>query len=212
MLRRPPGLRALVARVRLGPMTEPIPFWEDWRVWSVAAAFLGFTFGTWVKHAFDLRLDRIRRDKENTAFAVAFSAELEGLVSDARMRLRRLKSIRELDTPLTISNTVVLDIPAKPMYANNTHRLGGLGDRVALSVVDAHGTADHIRHNVTAALEQPPGTAVEKPDLEVMRSNFGRLIEDAAKAVNALDAFLGDPERYPDPEALAAEADPAGDH
>ena len=198
-------------------MIEPVSLWADWRLWSVIAAFLGFTFGTWIKHGFDLRLDRIRRDKEKlvreeekAAFAVAFRAELIAFIIDAKVRLRGLKSIGKADKPATAADTTLLDIPAKPVYANNTHRIGGLGERVARSVVDAHRHADHIRHNVAVLLAHPPGEVVGKQDLEVFREDFRRLIEGAAKAVNALDAFLGDPERYPDPKALAAEADPAG--
>ena len=63
-------------------MTESIPFWEDWRVWSVAAAFFGFTFGTLIKFGFDLWLDFIRRNKENTVFAIAFRAELRTLINE----------------------------------------------------------------------------------------------------------------------------------
>ena len=193
-----------------GPVeAAPAAWWHDWRLLSVIAAFLGFTFGTWIKHAFDLRLDRIRRDKENTVFAIAFRAELMAFMSDAKIRLRVLKKFGEADQPVIPTDTVQLDISAKPVYANNTHRLGGFGDRVALSVVAAHGTADHVRHNVAYMLARPLGDVVRKRDLEVFRRDFRLLIEGAARAINALDAFLGVPERYPDPEALAAELDPA---
>ena len=71
-------MRAAVARVRLGAMTEPIPLWEDWRFWQIvvtgALAFLGFTFGTWVKYGFDLRRDKRRGDQERLFLAHATPA------------------------------------------------------------------------------------------------------------------------------------------
>ena len=185
-------------------------WWEDWRLLQIGAAFFGFFLAASAKFGFDLWLDARRRDKENTAFAIGFRAELIAFISDAKIRLSVLKGFGEVDKPITATDIIQVDIPAKPVYANNTHRLGGLGDRAALSVVEAHRTADHIRHNVAAALARKPDKVIGKPALQRIRKDFRRLIVDAAKGINALDAFLGRPERYPDPEALAAEADPAG--
>ena len=195
-------------------MNESIPLWEDWRFWQIvvtgALAFLGFTFGTWVKYSLDRRLDRIRRDQENRVFAIAFRAELIALMAEARVRLHALKDLGDAGNPVNRAEAARWDIPAKPVYANNTHRLGSLGDEASLSVVAAHGTADHIRHNVAAMLAQPPDAVLAEGGLDTFRRTFRSLIKRAAEAVNALDAFLGVPEHFPNPEALAAEADPAG--
>lgn len=205
------GLRAAVARVRLLGMSEPIPLWEDWRFWQIVVtgglAFLGFTFGTWIKHGLDLRLDRIRRDQENRVFAIAFRAELGTLMTDAEDRLDAIND--RTTAPADVLAIARFDLPAKPVYANNTHRLGGLGDRVALSVVDAHGTADHIRHNVTATLAYPSKATLPPDYLPGFRRSFLQLIESVETAHNALDVFLGDPERFPVSTDVPTEADDA---
>ena len=181
-------------------MTESIPFWEDWRFWQIAVtgalAFLGFTFGTWIKHAFDLRQDRIRRNHEKVVFAIAFRAELSRLRSDAKSRLVVIGNLEKITTPSFV-NVARFDIPAKAVYANNTHRLGELGDRVAELLVGAHGTADHIRHNVAAALADTSKTPLTPIYLAGLRRSFLILTRDAEMAHNALDVFLGNPEGFP---------------
>ncbi len=57
----------------------------------------------------------------------------------------------------------------------------------------------------------PTDTTLTPENVNTFRGIFLQLTRDAEEAHNALDVFLGDPERYPDPTALAAEADPAGD-
>ena len=186
-----------------------------------AAAFLGalagagggllaIILGALLNAELNRRRDDRLRNKENTALAIAFRAELFGLMSEASVRLGALKRFDDVDQPIAAADSVQLNISAKAVYADNTRRLGGLGDRVALSVVAAHGHADHIRHNVAAMLAQTPGAVIEELTLEVFHKDFRKQIELGARAVNALDAFLGVPERFPDPKALAAEADPAG--
>ena len=203
-------------------MTESIPFWEDWRFWQIvvtgALAFVGFTFGTWVKDWFDRRRDEARhrhestlRDEEKNVFAIAFRAELISIMSDAETRLHALKKFGEGSRPAAAAAAAQLGIPAKLVYDNNTDRLGGLGGRVAELVVAAHGTADHLRNNVAALAALPSNAAFGEGSLEAFRTDFRALIERGARAHNALDAFLGVPERFPDPKALAAKVDPAGD-
>ncbi len=233
-------MRAAVARVRLaGMMLSRIIvaalltasaiiaavrfFWSDIVAQpDSAAAFLGalagagggllaIIFGAVINAELNRRRDDRLRKQETNAMAIAFRAELIAFISDAEIRLTVLRTFGEVKRPITATDMLQVDIPAKPVYATNTHRLGGLCDRVTLSVVEAHRSADHIRHNVGAARASQPEGAVGKPALERIRRDFRRLIVDAAKAINALDAFLGDPHRHPDPEALAAAADPAED-
>ncbi len=197
------------------------------QVWPViealsggAAAFLGALVGAaaglgaiLVGALYNAKLNRDENkrlhDEQARTFAIAFRAELIALMADAKVRLHTLKEFRERDQPITPADTVRLDIPGKPVYANNTHGLGDLGDRVVRSMVAAHGAADHIRHTVAAMLAHPSGAVVEERRLAAFHRDFRMLIERAARAVNALHIFLGEPERYPDPKAMAAKADPA---
>ena len=189
----------------------PAAWWHDWRLLSVIAAFLGFTFGTWIKHAFDLRLDRIRRDKENTVFAIAFRAELVNLISDALNRVVFVKSLQAETDPVYPAHTAALNIPPKRVFGSNTRRLGDFGRRAALNVIKAQGQADHIRNNVAAMRAGTPDVQVSAFALEVFLGDLRRLFQMAAEGVNALDAFLGDPETYPDPkgELEERERDPS---
>ena len=209
----------VLAALFAGPLL--IHFWPAIEALSGGgAAFLGALVGAaaglgaiLTGALYNAKLNRDRddrlREQEAKAIAVALRAEIIALMSDAETRLDFLQDFREAAAVLKIVDIARFDLPAKPMYANNTYRLGRLGDRVAFRVVEAHGTADHIRHKVAAMRVYPLTEAVDWA-IESFRADFRRLIEDAAKAINALDSFLGDPERYPDPKALAAEADPTG--
>lgn len=179
--------------------------WNDWRVWSVAAAFFGFTFGTLIKFGFDLWLDHIRRNREKVVFAIAFRAELGTLISDAKVRVIRI----ECRAMTSGADMVSVDIPEKAIYANNTQRLGDLGGRIAQLVVHAHACADHIRQIVAAALAYPSKSTLTPDYLDSIRRNFLILTRDVEKAHNALDVLLGDAERYPNLTDIPDAADPA---
>ena len=170
-------------------------FLADWRLWSVAAAFFGFTFGTLIKFGFDLWLDHIRRDKENRVFAIAFRAELRTLIAEARVRLDKIEE--QPERTITVANVATFDLPTKDVYANNTDRLGGLGGKVARFVVYAHASADHIRHIVATNRVHPSKATLAPGYLLKFRSHFLTLIRHVEEAHNALDGFLGDPEKYP---------------
>ena len=196
-----------------------IQFWPAIEALSGgAAAFLGALVGAaaglgaiLIGALYNAKLNRDRddrlREQEAKAIAVAFRAELVALVEDAEVRLHTIADQPRMfgGLPRRIDS---LDIPDKSGYRNNPLRVGELGHAIALRIVTAHACADHIRSNVAAARSQAIG---DYDHIEDMEEDFRSLLAFAARAINALDAFLGDPASFPDPEALAAEADPAGD-
>ncbi|MCH8999599.1 MAG: hypothetical protein IID48_15240 [Proteobacteria bacterium] len=151
--------------------------------------------------------ERRRRDESRT-IAIAFRAELLTVMSDAAVRLKFFAG--RTKAPMPVVEIAAFDVPRKVVYDNNTHRLGDLGEKVAELVVYAHGNVDHIRQTIAAILAYPSDTMVPPIYMDEVRRAFFQLAENAAKAHNALDVFLGDPERYPDLTNLAAEAAPGG--
>ena len=212
-------------------MNEPIPFLEDWRFWQIvvtgALAFLGFFLAAWAKYLFDLRLDAGRREEEKAVraeakavMAVAFRAELADMTSEAITRIHQVKYLQARTGPVTVLNVGALDFSPKRVFDGNTRRLGDFGRLAAHSMIRAHTQVDHIRNSVAAIRSHPTATIMAESTLEVFLNDLRSLFQLAAKGVNALDAFLGKPATFPDPEgelqereraaALDAEADPAG--
>jgi hypothetical protein len=197
------------------PAPEPIVYWarlldsvanDPRAVATIFAAFFGFLFGVLVKYGLDRRRDDRLHDQENTAFAIAFRAELGTLLQEVKVRLSTI----DRHAPTKSIHMVNLDIPAKIVYANNTHRLGALGGKVAAQVIHAHASADHIRQIVAAALAHLSETDLSPKYGTAIRNNFLTLTRHVERAHNALDLFLGDPKRYPVLTVLPAEPDPAG--
>ncbi len=122
-------MRAAVARLRLGPMTEPIPFWEDWRFWQIvttgALAFLGFTFGTWIKYWFDLRRNDRLRWQETEALMKALASEMQAIATSARARAQTLNQFVHNPLPSVLQ---VLEPPRAPVFERNADKIGWIPD------------------------------------------------------------------------------------
>ncbi len=203
-----------------GPAVAQGGFWTDWRFWQIvvtgALAFLGFTFGTWVKDRFDRRRDdRLRahqeadRARDKAVLAMGLRAELLSLHRNAIVRIRTIDRWRDEKGGVVSSLIAHIDLPPKPVYASTVHRVGDLGAGASLAVVKVHGSADHIRTNIAAALLVPPEKKVNDLVLVDVRDDLLLLLERSLAAINALDSFLGDPPRYPDPQAILDEYAPA---
>ena len=144
---------------------------------------------------------RLRSEQART-LVVGLRAELIALMDDAVTRVGTVELLRGLDDPVRPPQVTVLDLRPKVVFTSNTHRLGDLGGVGSLRVIAAHTMADHVRNNIATVRAHGPDEFVDDNGLENLGADFQQLVQEAALAVNALDAFLGEPASYPDPESV----------
>ena len=128
--------------------------WNDWRMWSAIAAFLGFTFGTLIKFGFDLWLDRIRERKERVFLAHVIQAEMTSLAAHATNSLvmaRELQAAAEAEADLpTVGEVLSLDLVSAPFVYQAGVRLGLLGQTNTVEIFRALRNVAHFRRNIEA--------------------------------------------------------------
>ena len=190
MLRRVPGLRAAVARVRLARMTESIPFWEDWRLWQIVVtgvlAFLGFTFGTWIKHHYDLRLDRIREDKERLFLAHVIQAEMISLKAHASTSVAVAEDLQAAGEPPTAAEVVSLDLVSTSFAHQAGIRLGLLGHANTVNIFRALLIAAHFHTNMEAVRRLDPAKKVPLHDLAQYIEELTAVVHSCVVAAESL--------------------------
>ena len=173
-------------------MTEPIPFWEDWRFWQIvvtsAFAFFGFFMAAWAKYLFDLRLDRRLRNVEIVAVTDALVAELRKLHFFSNGHAAKLRQ-----PPRATFRAIVANRPPNtPFFEKMTgQQLGLLNPEALLKLIEAH-----YRHEfLTRLIKEAIGTDNPNPEelandetLERLCRRHDELAEAAMTAVRALNS------------------------
>ncbi len=54
----------------------PAHWWQNWQLWTVIAAFAGFTLGNFIKFVFDHRVEKLRRKAQARSLAISLRAEV----------------------------------------------------------------------------------------------------------------------------------------
>ena len=110
-------------------LTEPNPFWEDWRLWQIITtsvfAFLGFAFGTWIKYRLDLRRDDRLRRQETEGLMKALASEMQAIASTARIRVQTLNQFVHNPLPSVLQ---VLEPSRAPVFERNADKIGWIPD------------------------------------------------------------------------------------
>lgn len=175
-------------------MTEPIPLWEDWRFWQIIVtgvlAFLGFTFGTWVKYGFDRRRDdRLRREKTRV-LAVAISGELDQFAKHCRINADALRTIDAREMPidhlrgLVIGDWTVFDAAAGQIGLFGTDLPNGV--TVLERVMSTRRQASIFRAVIDSFCANPAIDAIADAEASRLADLFEGAGKNADEAVAAL--------------------------
>ena len=155
-----------------------------------ALAFLGFTFGTWVKYGFDRRRDdRLRREKARV-LAVAISGELDQFATHCQINAEALRATAERDLPinnlrgLVIGDWTVFDAAAGQIGLFGTDLPNGV--TVLEKVMSARRHASIFRAAIDSLLANTAVAAISNEQVSKLADLFETAGKRADEAVAAL--------------------------
>ena len=184
-----------------GPVPEPVGYWarildsvasDPQAVATILAAFLGFLFGTWIKHWFDLRRDDRLRETERQTVATEVQVELAALRVHAGNRYVRVREWRARAETVTAIKMGLFGIPRQIFLESNAGRLGLLGPQLTFDIVTAHAQASHIAVNLEAIKRGNPDAVVQDAALADIETDFNLLVRYCGRAIDALEPTTGE--------------------
>ena len=215
-----PGLRAAVARVRLGSMLSRIIvaalliasaifaavriYWPDIIAQPPsAAAFLGalagagggllaIILGALINAELNRRRDNRLRETERQTVATEVQVELAALRLHARNRYVKVRKWRARAGTVTATKMGLFGIPRQIFLESNAGRLGLLGPQLTFDIVTAHAQASHIAVNLEAIRHGDPGAIVFDPALAGFETDFNLLVRYCGRAIDALEPTTGE--------------------
>lgn len=161
--------------------------WNDWRMWSVVAAFLGFTFGTLIKFGFDLWLDRIRKRREREIVAIEMQADMVALRIHARDAMTKLQDQIDRNSSMVVGQLVTFEPPRRAFLHAAGGRFGLLGLDLCSEIVTALTWVTKIRHSFAVWEFLGGDYIIKSPDLRPHVTNFRQLAEGCDGAIHSLE-------------------------
>lgn len=189
-------------------------WWEDFRLIQVTVtgslAFLGFTFGTWVKYLFDLRLRKKERQRQQKTCAAALCAEVETLSMQAAALARSIRKRVETKTQTIRRREIRFMRVATPViYPSLTTTLGLLHSDLANSVALFYTELARIESwsNEARAIDVSDDSELHPDIVTNLERQLLRLTNLGKCLSNALSAYANDEEwRAALRDAIAAQA------
>jgi hypothetical protein len=160
--------------------------WNDWRVWSVAAAFFGFTFGTLIKFGFDLWLDWIRKCKERKVVAIEIQADMVALRIHALEAENYLQDRVSNKLSMKVGQLVTFEPPRRVFLHAAGGRFGLLGFDVCSEIVTALARVTRIRRRFAVWQLRGADHTVKSHKLPVHVEDFRQLAKGCDGAIHSL--------------------------